>query len=236
MIARLAIAAWLCALARPASADPGKLAKEGLRTDGKALDRGKRKLCCGYPLSGELGFKITFYWMAEERDHALEDDDTDIYTADGWFLGSFPRAFVDELKMEGSAWLVDGRVINYAGRCRLGVGTCFETLDRRRFPYGRGNGQRPLAPFQSIAVDRRLVAIGETLYLPEFDGMPLPGGGIHDGCVRADDTGGAIKHRLFDFFVVQLPNFRWVRDHLWGLRYATPSIEDPRCDYLRDPR
>ena len=84
-------------------------------------------------------------------------------------------------------------------------------------------------------MDRKLVPIGETLYAPELDGMVLPDGSVHDGCLRADDTGGAIKHRLMDFFVVEIGNFIWVNLAMWFDRYFTPHVEAPRCAYLRDP-
>lgn len=244
----------------PASAESAppetrsKLAKDGIEPQARSFSQGKNKLCCGYPLSERQGFKYTFYWMALQDRHddashwqRLPDDvldiqgvgvanaSVDIYTIDGQPLGAYKQSFVDELRMEGSGWLSDGRVLNYAGRCKYGVGTCFEVLEPERYPYGRGAHRRPLVPFRSVAVDRRLVPIGETLYVPEFDGLRLPDGTVHDGCLRADDTGGAIKKRLIDFFVVDLENFLWVNREMWHDRWFTPHIEDPRCDYLRDP-
>ena len=238
----------------PAWADDSKLDKEGIDSAARKGWRGKMKLCCGYPLAEVQGFKYTFYWMADQQRHDDTDrwktipdfvldrqavgsanDYVDIYTRDGFLLGTFIESFVKELRMEGSGWLSDGRVINYAGRCRYGVGTCFETLDKDTHPYGRGAHRRPLVPFRSIAVDRRLIRIGETIYAPELDGLPLPNGMVHDGCLRADDTGGAIRRRLVDFFVVEMENFMWVNDKMWFDRYFTPHIEDPRCDYLHDP-
>ncbi|MEP6866837.1 MAG: 3D domain-containing protein, partial [Deltaproteobacteria bacterium] len=94
---------------------------------------------------------------------------------------------------------------------------------------------RPLIPFKSVAIDPRLVPIGEPLYIPEFDGMVLPDGSIHDGCVRADDTGGGIKKRKMDFFVVTYGNFRFLLDQLLNVTWITPYIQAPRCEYLRDP-
>lgn len=235
------------------SGEHSKLGKDGLISEVRSFPEGKNKQCCGYPLSEERGFRYTFYWMAEQDRHddasrwpalpdrvldfqkiGIERQQLDIYTIEGWYIGTFVESFVRELKMEGSGWLSDGRVINYNGRCRHGVGTCFEELDPDTHPYGRGAHRRPLVPFRSVAVDRRLVPIGETLYVPEFDGMPLPDGSVHDGCLRADDTGGAIKHRLIDFFVAEMKNFMWVNDQMWFDRYFTPHIEAPRCEYLRD--
>ncbi len=243
-IALLALATWAALWIAPAAAraDDSKLGKEVVSVEPRGDAPSRSKVCCGYPLSEPKGFRLTFYWMAIQGKYLDHYDRTStftwteqpLYTPRGEFIGAFSERFVRELKMEGAGWLADGRVINYAGRCRYGVGTCFEFLDPKAFPYGRGAGRRPLVPFRSIAVDRRLVQIGEPLYVPEFDGMYLPDGSVHDGCVRADDTGGAIKKRLVDFFVVELPNFRWIRDQLWGVRWFTPHVEDPRCEYLRD--
>ncbi len=247
VLARWPLAAAIALLvvgsaAIPATADSSKLAREGLSLQPRAPLRGKNKLCCGYPLVGELEWALRFYWLAREEDFDEPDeieradpDELDIYTRDGLFVGAFPREFIWHLRMEGSGLLIDGRVINYAGSCRWGTGTCFEQLDVRTHPYGRGAHRRSLTPFKSVAVDPRLVPIGEPLYIPEFDGMRLPDGSTHDGCVRAEDTGGGIKLRKLDFFVVTYGNFRFLLQELWGVNWITPQIESPRCEYLRDP-
>ncbi|MEM9487532.1 MAG: 3D domain-containing protein, partial [Myxococcota bacterium] len=190
-------------------------------------------VCCGYPLSEELGFALRFYWLAMQTRFLDQYDEVDIYTRTGMFIGTFPHRFVRALLMEGSGLLADGRVLNFHGRCKYGVGTCYETLDPDTHPYGRGAGRRPLIPFRSVAVDPKLIPIGEPLYIPEFDGIVLPDGTIHDGCVRADDTGGAIKKRKMDFFVMSFENFRYMLNALWGVIWITPHIEAPRCAYLR---
>lgn len=230
----LATLAVLIALPALAAADASKLGKEQVRPSSRAPAPAQSKLCCGYPLAEPLGFALRFYWLAMEDKYEDDFDETEVYTRAGFFLGSFPARFVSALRMEGSGWLADGRVLNYAGRCRYGVGTCFEQLDPRTHRYGRGAGIRPLVPFRSVAVDPRLIPIGESLYIPEFDGLVLPDGTIHDGCVRADDTGGGIKKRKIDFFVVSYENFRYMLQELWAVIWITPHIESPRCDYMRD--
>lgn len=222
------------AVAGSAAADDSKLAKEGVEPEDTSYVRGKNKLCCGYPLAEEQGFKYTYYWMADQDWHLDMFDAVDIYTREGWYIGSFTEDFVKGLNMEGSGWLSDGRVLNYNGRCRYGAGKCFETMDPDTHPFGRGAGRRPLVPWKSVAVDRRLIPIGDTLYAPEFDGMMLPDGSFHDGCWRADDTGGAIKRKLIDLFIAERDNFPWVNEQMWYDRYFTPHVEDPRCDYLLD--
>jgi hypothetical protein len=242
------VVAWLVLVTTPALADTSKLAKEDVAIQSKAPLRGKNKLCCGYPLVNDMGWALRFYWLSLEGDY--QDSTipvpkggacaispalmTEIYTKDGFFIGRIPEKYACSLRLEGSGLMMDGRVVNYTGPCKYGYGTCFEQLDIAEHPFGRGAGQRPLIPFKSVAVDPRVIPIGEPLYVPEFDGLVLPDGSIHDGCVRADDTGGGIKKRKMDFFVVTYGNFRFLLDQLLGVSWITPHVEAPRCEYLRD--
>ena len=237
-------------LAATARADTSKLAKEDMPLQAKATIRGKNKLCCGYPLVDDLQWALRFYWLVLESDYADPDGDNvpksgrgkmvpvttrvDLYTPLGFFLGRVSERLAWALRLEGSGLMADGRVINYTGKCPFGYGTCFEQLDVEEHPFGRGAGARPLIPFKSVAIDPRLVPIGEPIYVPEFDGMVLPDGSIHDGCVRADDTGGGIKKRKMDFFVVTYGNFRFLLDQLMNVTWITPHVAAPRCEYLRD--
>lgn len=199
---------------------------------------GKVKDCCGYPIGLKSGFRLTFYWLAYESEYANETYDTDIYDRYGFWLGRYPAAFVYELRLEGSGVLMDGRVLNYDGACAYGIGTCFATLDLDQHPLGRGVQGRRLEPFRSVAVDPRYIPIGSPLYVPEIVGLLLPDGTRHDGCVRADDMGGAIKQHKLDFFVESYFNFKYLADQLWWHLKATPHLDEPRCEYLRlhEPR
>jgi len=244
-------------IAATAAADTSKLGKEDVPLQPRAVVRGKNKLCCGYPLVDDQQWALRFYWLTRETDY---DDSSagianngnanrkprggacrmpanrwvELYTVEGFFFGRVPERYACSLKLEGSGLMRDDRIVNYTGACKFGYGTCFEQLDVTDFPFGRGAGLRPLIPFKSVAVDPRVVPLGEPLYIPEFDGMVLPDGSIHDGCVRADDTGGGIKGRKLDFFVVTYGNFRVLLDELLGVSWITPEVEAPRCDYLRD--
>ena len=195
--------------------------------------RPKFKEGLGYPLSGPGQFKMTYYWLAYEAEYAAEPYDVDIYTKHGFLIGRFPRVFVFELKMEGSGMLRDGRVLNYDGPCSYGIGICFQTVDLKEHPMGKGGQQRALVPFVSVAVDPRFVPLGTTLYLPELAGLQLPDGRTHDGCVRADDTGGNIRRRELDFFVESYAIYKHLEELLWNDHSVTPHIEEPRCAYLR---
>jgi 3D (Asp-Asp-Asp) domain-containing protein len=249
---RLAVFALLCVVLPTATAhaDDSKLAKEDVPLQHTASLRGKNKLCCGYPLANQLGFALRFYWLALEADYddpksgrvpkagrgkpIPENTFVELYTREGYYFARVPERFAWSLRLEGSGLMEDGRIVNYTGKCPFGYGTCFTQLPVDEYPFGRGAHQRPITPFKSVAVDPRLIPIGEPLYIPEFDGLLLPDGSIHDGCVRADDTGGGIKLRKMDFFVVTYGNFRFLLDELQGVTWITPHIEAPRCEYLRD--
>ena len=252
----------LASLTAAAHADGSKLRKEDVPLQAKAAMRGKNKLCCGYPLVDDQQWALRFYWLAAEDDYDVYKQDphiprggacriphntfSELYTQDGFFFAHTSERFACALQLEGSGLLKDDRVVNTTGFCNYGyssgnkdrfgrpLATCFEELDPKEYPFGRGAGIRPLIPFKSVAVDPRQVHIGEPLYVPEFDGLVLPDGSIHDGCVRADDTGGGIKGRKMDFFVVTYGNFRMLDEQLLDVAWVTPQVGAPRCDYLRD--
>ena len=113
-------------------------------------------------------------------------------------------AFAKQARMQGTGRLRDGRLINVAGKCPC-AGMCFHIPPKPR-EWGTGGSGKPLIPFRMVAVDPRIVKMGSLLYLPDLDGMRMPGraphgGFIHDGCVVAADTGGGIKGREIDLFV-----------------------------------
>src|SRR5690349_4004041 len=67
---------------------------------GRAPDKlpivAKVKECCGYPVGDKEGFRLSFYWLAYESEYANEPYDTPIYTRHGYYIGSFPQAFIFE--------------------------------------------------------------------------------------------------------------------------------------------
>ncbi len=218
--------------------DVAKTATGDLNVAAKLPLRPKVKECCGYPLALPDGFRLSYYWLAYESEYAFEKYDTDIYDRYGFWIGRYPQAFVYELKLEGTGFLRDGRLLNYDGPCEYGIGTCFSALDLSEHPLGRGVQNRSLMPFRSVAVDPLLIPIGSPIFVPELVGVVLPDGTRHDGCLRADDQGGAIKGGKLDFFVESYFNFKYVADQLrWHMR-ATPHLDEPRCEYLRlgEPR
>jgi 3D (Asp-Asp-Asp) domain-containing protein len=172
------------------------------------LDRG-RPLITELPRpepDARLGsFKLTYYYMAEQEGGRRS---VALYNKKGCKrIARVSRKDAKQLALQGGGKLDDGRVLIYAGRCSCSRAACY-TLARDSHEWGTGVEDRPLSPFRSVAVDPHRVAIGTVLYVPELDGLTVPGrmpegGSVHDGCVVADDRGGGIKGRQLDLFTAK---------------------------------
>lgn len=57
-----------------------------------------------------------------------------------------------------------------------------------------------VVPMRTVAIDPKVVPKGSVVYIPETVGLPVPGGGVHDGMWYASDTGGAIRGAVIDLF------------------------------------
>jgi 3D (Asp-Asp-Asp) domain-containing protein len=150
-------------------------------------------------------FELTYYWVATESKNEIKD--TTLFTPACQPIATVSRGFAARAALEGTGRMEDGRVINTRGACDCPSSPCF-FVTRDHEPWGVGVRQNPLKPFRSVAVDPSLVDIGTPLYVPEFEGLTMPGdapwgGFVHDGCVIAADQGGGVRGRQIDFFTGQ---------------------------------
>jgi 3D (Asp-Asp-Asp) domain-containing protein len=111
--------------------------------------------------------------------------------------------FESQLILQGTGKLRDGRVVNIWGACGCPNKPCFKVTPNQ---WGTGGSGKPLEPFRTVAVDRKVVKLGTLLYIPVLEGQTMPGrppygGYVHDGCVVANDTGGGIDGHQLDLFV-----------------------------------
>lgn len=176
-------------------------------------------------------FQFTFYWVAHERE-ARGTPDAYIYDASCGVLGKTTLAFLRSLALEGTGELEDGRTLNFDARCACGWAgvPCFREIAER---WGIGVEGRRLRPFRSVASDPAVVPTGTVLYIPDLDGVDMPGeppwgGFVHDGCVVADDRGSAIGGAQLDFFVGRRDLYK-----LLDKRLHRPAVRvyggDQRC-------
>jgi 3D (Asp-Asp-Asp) domain-containing protein len=113
------------------------------------------------------------------------------------------REFAYELTIQGTGKLRDGRVLNVWGACNCPNSPCWRVTEQQ---WGTAGTGRALQPFRTVAVDPKLIKLGSLLHIPLLEGRTMPGrppwgGFVHDGCVVADDTGGAIRNHQIDLFV-----------------------------------
>jgi hypothetical protein len=158
----------------------------------------------------------TFYNIANEAYHSGAKTEPLTEAGSGKHLATVSRSFREDLDMEGTGKLLDGRVLNVG--VRSGGSWKYQVLPEG--VYGVGILSHFLHPYRSVAVDfvylckqagldfcdqpekeikKRLV--GALLYLPKLRGIALPDGSTHDGFMCAQDVGGAIKNDRVDVFV-----------------------------------
>jgi len=176
-------------------------------------------------------FRLTYYWITAE-DEFPGVADTALYDDACAVLATVPSAFADDVDLEGTGRLADGRVINVSGSCGCARSPCYVEVDAQH-PWGYGVQNRALEPFRSFAVDRTVIPYGTTLWIPELDGVAMPGdapwgGFVHDGCVIAADTGGAIVGMHVDWFVGLRALYQTL-DSALGLTELTVHDGGARC-------
>jgi 3D (Asp-Asp-Asp) domain-containing protein len=162
----------------PATAEPGRTAGHEGPITGRAV-------------------QLTLYYLATQK--CPDSPQVGLPRCGGGSIARVSQAFLKSAKMQGSAKLCDGRVVGVHKLKPL----CF-ALVGDGYPWGVTASGRPASPFRSIAVDPKVFTLGRWYYVAELAGMPLPPpaeGKVHDGCVRADDVGGAVKGDLVDLFV-----------------------------------
>lgn len=65
---------------------------------------------------------------------------------------------------------------------------------------GRDSMGCRVVPMRTLAVDPAIVPKGSVVFIKETVGLPLPGGGTHNGLWYASDVGGRIKGDRIDLF------------------------------------
>jgi 3D (Asp-Asp-Asp) domain-containing protein len=182
-------------------------------------------------------FRNTYYDFPSESD--FEGSPVELKNSRCDTIKSVPRGFYEAVCVQGSGTLVSGPTVSFAKRdcecaavCpRTGQHICFDSLDPQRYPWGRGATGQPITPLLTIAVDSDVVAMGSSVYIPEYDGMPRDSdsSSLHDGCFVAQDRGVRVKGKHVDVFT----GHRSTTD-LWNRlvpsnKGVTVVLESPRC-------
>lgn len=171
-------------------------------------------------------YYLTFYWIALESDFPGVKN-TNLLTCDGQVIATVTAGFAESIGTEGTGKLDDGRVLNFGESYG-----CYVEIDQNQFPYGIGSNDNPLVPFVSIATNAA-TGFGSTVYIREFDGLRLPNGKIHNGCVRVDDECPSCSSTQMDFFSLSEKNYMYIEgittDHVNAAKMPCTVL-----DYMTD--
>jgi len=152
-------------------------------------------------------FRNTYYDFPQEPDTSAGDRAT-VFDVSCQPIAEVVKSFHDQLCVQGSGRLKSGATVSFAKRdcacaavCpRTDQKICFEKLDPKKFPHGRGAQGTAITPLQSVAVDPDVIPLGTPLYIPAYHGLRRPDGTPHDGCFLAEDRGLKVKGRHVDIF------------------------------------
>ncbi|HYJ09930.1 MAG TPA: 3D domain-containing protein, partial [Polyangiaceae bacterium] len=154
-------------------------------------------------------------------------------------IAGVARGFYESVCVQGSGTLKAGGTVSFAKRdcscaaeCpRTGQRICFDLLDKKQFPWGRGAMGKAITPLLTVAIDSNVIPLGTAIYIPEYDGMARDPSGtaVHDGCFLAEDRGLKVQGQHVDVFtghseITKLWN-RLVPSH----KGVTVVLDSPRC-------
>jgi 3D (Asp-Asp-Asp) domain-containing protein len=182
-------------------------------------------------------FRNTYYDFPSEADYKGESvalKDTRCKT-----IRDVPRGFHDAVCVQGSGTLSTGSTISFAKRdceCALvcpktSQQICFDELDARRFPWGRGATGLPITPLLTVAVDTDVIPLNTAIYIPEYDGIPRDVGqsSLHDGCFVAQDRGVRVKGKHVDIFTGEEGLTKMWNGLVPSNKGVTIVLDNPRC-------
>jgi 3D (Asp-Asp-Asp) domain-containing protein len=182
-------------------------------------------------------FRNTYYDFPSEGDY--KGKPVPLKNAKCDTIKDVPRGFYESVCVQGSGTLVSGQTVSFAKRdcscaekCpRTGQQICFDSLDQKQFPYGRGATGQAITPLFTVAVDSSVVPLGTYLYIPEYDGVPRDPdeSGLHDGCFMAQDRGLKVKGKHVDVFTADQDMTKLWNQIVPSNQGVTVVLDSPRC-------
>lgn len=182
-------------------------------------------------------FRNTYYDFPSESD--FNGETVALKNARCKTIKDVARTFYEAVCVQGSGTLQTGSTVSFAKRdcacaplCpRTDQHICFDELDARAFPWGRGATGRAITPLLSVAVDTDVVPLDTPLYIPEFDGVPRDpsGSANHDGCFIAQDRGVRVKGQHIDVFTGHHELTTLWNSLVPSNRGVTVVLDSPHC-------
>jgi len=182
-------------------------------------------------------FRNTYYDFPSEADY--DGPTVALPNARCGTIASVPREFFEALCVQGSGTLRKGVTVSFAKRdcecapvCpKTNQKICFDELDAREFPWGRGATGKAIIPLLTVAVDPSVIPLGTAIYVPELDGLPrdAEGTSAHDGCFIAQDKGLAVTGQHIDIFTGHHSLTTLWNRRVPSNRGVTVVVDSPRC-------
>lgn len=189
-------------------------------------------------------FRNTYYDFPREADHSGAA--VPIMNASCQPIAQVPRGFYEAVCVQGSGVLKRGGVVSFAKRdcacaevCpRTSQKICFDALDAKQFPFGRGAAGTAIHPFRTIAADTDILPMGTTVYIPELDGVPRGGGSGEplDGCFVVEDRGLRVKGEHVDIFTGHPQHTAALEQLLPSNHGVTVVVQAPKCAPRSQPQ
>jgi hypothetical protein len=172
--------------------------------------------------------RLTQYWIPKEGEKDMTNNG-DIITLtgsrykrlkdrNGKTIAKVAKNTYDKFRMEGTGLLRSGVMVNLDGHADE-----FLKVNRKKTPYGLGSNRNGLTPWVSVATND--IKKGTTLYIKQLNGLKLPNGKRHNGCVRVDDSGWSMGSCQIDFFVLQYNAYRVLTKKI----PSTVQVVQKRC-------
>ncbi|KAI8331675.1 hypothetical protein BC941DRAFT_456023 [Chlamydoabsidia padenii] len=154
---------------------------------------------------------FTFYWIPKEGDKDMLNNGKTVTLngpkteslddSKGKSIAKVAETTYEKFQMEGTGLLQNGVMVNLGSSSDT-----FLKVNRKTDPYGMGSNSNPLVPWVSVASND--LKRGTLLYVKQLDGIKLPDGKVHNGCVRVDDKGWSFGGCQLDFFTLQFSAYK----------------------------
>jgi len=220
---------------------PEPRARHSARPVAKAPEHPKPVVRAKRRLQGRvLGkFRNTYYDFPAESEQPAEGGLVALKNSRCETIKMVPKAFYESVCVQGSGTLASGTTVSFAKRdcecaavCpRTSQRICFDELDRAKYPWGRGATGGAITPLLTVAVDSSVIPLGTTLYIPEYDGLPIEPGAtsLHDGCFIAQDRGIRITGKQVDIFTGTATVTKLWNQLVPSNQGVTVVVDNPLC-------
>lgn len=182
-------------------------------------------------------FRNTYYDFPSETDY--QGEAVALKNPRCKTIKAVARGFYDTVCVQGSGTLSSGSTVSFSKRdcecaevCpRTQQRICFDELDAKSYPWGRGATGRAITPLLTIAVDSDRIPLDTPVYIPEYDGVPRDASrtAFHDGCFVAQDRGVRVKGDHVDVFTGHREITALWNGLVPSNRGVTVILDNPRC-------